>query len=55
MINAWAGGIDTEQAIRIIETTSTAINSAKEPTNYWWLLSIAVIPVIIGVYLKGKK
>ncbi len=52
------GQINTEQATRLIETTAEAIANTQpepEPTNYWWLLAIAVIPVLLGVWWKGKK
>jgi hypothetical protein len=52
------GYIETEQAVRLIETTTNAIKTAQpdpEPTNYWWLLIIGVVPVIVGAMLKFKK
>ena len=40
---------NTEQTIAIIE-------AVKDKPNYWWLLTIAIIPVLLGWYLKkGKK
>lgn len=31
------------------------IKVVTESPNYWWLLIIAIIPVLLGVWLKGKK
>lgn len=42
------GQISTEQTVAIIE-------SVKEPTNYWWLLTLAIIPVLLGWWLNRKK
>jgi hypothetical protein len=52
------GYIETEQAVRLIETTTNAIKTTQpepEPTNYWWLLLIGVVPVFVGWLLTRKK
>ena len=52
------GYIETEQAVRLIETTANAIAATTpEPvkTNYWWLLVIAVVPAVIIWWLNKKK
>jgi hypothetical protein len=47
-------GLSTEQTTAVIESTAEAIartNPDPEPTNYWWLLLIAVIPVILAPFV----
>ena len=56
------GQVSTEQTVEIIEAVGDAINAASpevvqiqpEP-NYWWLLLIAVVPVLLGLWIKRKK
>jgi hypothetical protein len=52
-----------EQTVAIIDSVANAIDAATpevvkevqpEP-NYWWLLSLAIIPVIIGWLLNRRK
>ena len=53
------GYVPVEQTVAIIEAVGEATRVAPpvEPKpNYWWLLAIAIIPVIIGAWLtRGKK
>jgi len=39
------GMIPAEQTVAIIE-------AAKDKPNYWWLLIIGVVPVVIGYIIK---
>ena len=50
-------GQPTEQSIQIIEATADAIAKVQpepEPTNYWWMLAIAIVPVVIGLLWRRK-
>lgn len=51
------GMVSTEQTVRIIEAVSDAVKPTAQPqsTNYWWLLLIAIVPVLLGWYLKRRK
>jgi len=50
------GQISTEQTAILLDSFSDAVsNTQPEPTNYWWLLIIAILPVCLGVWLKRKK
>jgi len=49
------GQVSTEQAVRIIEAVGEATQKSQPNTNYWWLFIIAIIPVIVGYWLKRKK
>ncbi len=57
------GQVNTEQAVAIIDAVADAVDAAQpdvvqqvqsEP-NYWWLLSLAVIPVFLGYWLNNRK
>jgi len=48
------GMVSTEQTVEIIEAVSKAQPEVQEP-NYWWLLLIGVIPVILTFILRGRK
>jgi len=39
------GYIPAEQTVAIIEAT-------KDKPNYWWLLIIGVVPVVVGCFVK---
>jgi len=52
------GQMSAEQSIRFVEATADAIARTQpepESTNYLWLLLIAVIPILLGWWLKGRK
>ncbi len=55
------GGEWTNQAQqvaqKIIVETPEVVVHIEDNTNYWWLLTIAVIPVALGIWFKkkGKK
>jgi hypothetical protein len=52
------GYIETEQAVRLIETTTNAIRTTQptpDKPNYWWLLIIGVVPVFVAWVLRRKK
>lgn len=54
------GQVNTEQVAVIIESTADAIAKAQpevvQPaTNYWWLLTLAIIPVVLGYWLNRRK
>ena len=38
-----------------VEQTVAIIEAAKSKPNYWWLLIIGVVPVVIGWMLRKKK
>lgn len=42
------GYVPVEQTVAIIEAT-------KNKPNYWWLLIIGVVPVVLGWWLRRKK
>ena len=49
-------GYQAEQTVAIIEAVGEVTKQPDpEPTNYWWLLTIAIVPAIIGAYLTGRK
>jgi len=55
---AWAGQINTEQAVAIIEAVGNAVPEATAPVmhsepnmNFWPLLAIAVVPVILAPFI----
>ena len=49
------GMVSTEQTVAIIDSVAR-VYPEQELTNYWWLLILAIIPVILGWWLtKGKK
>jgi hypothetical protein len=55
---AWAGQINTEQAVQIIEAVGNAKAQVAEATmhsepnmNFWPLLAIAVVPVILAPFI----
>ena len=48
------GMVSTEQTVRVIEAVGEVVERQQPETNYWWLLIIAVIPVIVGFLLKRK-
>jgi len=50
------GMVSTEQAVAIIEATGEAANASSEAsTSYWWLLIIAVAPVLITILIGKRK
>jgi hypothetical protein len=52
------GQVSTEQTVRIIEAVGDVVkpNMQAEPNmNYWWLLSLAVIPVFLTYWLNKRK
>jgi ABC-type polysaccharide/polyol phosphate export permease len=50
------GQVSAEQTVAIIEAVGEAVKQPDpEPTNYWWLLIIAVIPVFIGAYFGRRN
>jgi hypothetical protein len=51
------GQVSTEQTVRIIEAVGDAVEKAEVATgpNYWWLLSLAVIPVLLTWWLNKRK
>ena len=36
-------------------TEQQTIEVITEAPNYWWLLTIAVLPVMLGFWLRRKK
>jgi hypothetical protein len=55
------GQVSTEQTVAIIEAVGDAIQpnpvvmQAEPNMNYWWLLSLAVIPVFLTYWLNKRK
>jgi len=50
--------MSTEQTVRVIEAVGEVVNNqpeAQQEPNYWWLLSLAIIPVILGWWLNKRK
>jgi hypothetical protein len=65
MNEAWAGQINTEQAVQIIEAVGNAKAQVAEATapvmksepnmDFSYLLLLAVIPVLLGYWLNKKR
>lgn len=50
------GQVSTEQTVAIIDSVTKTVEATKSEPNYWWLLLIAVIPVIaVPFFLWAKK
>lgn len=57
------GQVSTEQTVKIIESVAEAIKPTETPIiqvvqpdpNYWWLLSLAIIPVLLTFFLQRRK
>ena len=57
------GQVSTEQTVAIIDSVADAINAATPDTvtqvaagpNYWWLLGLAIIPVLLGYWLNKRR
>lgn len=58
------GQVSTEQTVAIIDSVANALNTKAPVTkviietpdpNYWWLLSLGVIPVVLGWWLNKKR
>jgi hypothetical protein len=61
------GQVSTEQTTAIIDSITELVDAAQpdevvnvvqpiasEP-NYWWLLSLAILPVLLGWWLNKRK
>jgi hypothetical protein len=57
------GQVSTEQTVKIIEAVADAIETVQpevvetvstQPSN-WWLLTLAVVPVLLGYWLNMRK
>lgn len=44
-----------EQTVAIISSVGEVVEKTKEPTNYWWLLILAIVPVGLGWWLNRKR
>ena len=57
------GFVNTEQTTAIIESVAKVVEAsnpetttvAPTDTNYWWLLLIGIIPVVLGWWLTKRK
>jgi p-aminobenzoyl-glutamate transporter AbgT len=57
------GQVNTEQAVKIIDAVGDVIDKAQPDTvtqvqpdpNYWWLLLIGIVPVVLGWWLTKRK
>lgn len=48
--------IDTAQQVAqdIIVKTPDVVVEIKDEPNYWWMLTLSIIPVFVGWWLKNK-
>jgi hypothetical protein len=51
----WINQAQQVQKEIIVNTPDVIVNIPKEETNYWWLLLIAIVPVVAGYVLRKKK
>ncbi len=57
------GQVSTEQTVQIIDSVANALNKShpeevmrSEPNmNFWPLLLLAIIPVVLGYWLNKRK
>ena len=57
------GQVSTEQTVAIIESVADAIDAATPDTvttvipepNYWWALSLVILPVMLGYWLNHRR
>jgi hypothetical protein len=57
------GFVNTEQTTAIIESVAKVVDAANPDTvtqpqpepNYWWALSLVIIPVVLGWWLNKRK
>jgi len=53
------GQVSTEQTVRIIEAVGDAMPDpaiqAEPNMSYWWLLSLAVVPVLLTYWLNKRR
>ena len=57
------GQVSTEQTVEIIEAVADVIDATQPETvtqiaaepNYWWLLSLAIVPVLLGYWLNKRR
>ena len=57
------GQVSTEQTTAIIESVAKVIDAVQPDTvtniqpdpNYWWLLILAVVPILLGFILNKRK
>lgn len=51
-------GLSTEQTVAVIEAVGNAVrpeNKQDIGTNYWWLLLIAIVPVLLGYWINKRR
>jgi len=49
------GSMSAEQTVAIIESVSNVVEKTQDKPNYWWLLSIAIVPIVLTWILRRRK
>lgn len=46
--------MQTQQTTAIIESVAKVVDATKSEPNYWWALTLLIIPIILKWYLSKK-